>query len=288
MPFAGNIRQTLDPTHPINWQHPLNRGLVSWWLAHPTGGTGFGSRGWKDLCKKNDGVLTSYAGMPIWPITPSKLGALTFNGSNNYVNCGIAPSMNPGTGNFSVGFSMLHSGASTKGIFCKRTTSDPDNGWSIWTISGTTWKFTLDPGDGNKREASLSGIGFNDGVWHDWFISIDRAGLAWFYKDGVVLDTVDVSLASASVSNTLPVVLGGFSDFSLFIAAQLTNLAYWSRALPASEVSALYDQSRQGHIETRQWISTKRFFIPAITSISPFFWIRPDNTIGSFFQKNTS
>lgn len=63
--------------------HPLNRGLVGWWLPLPqwSGGSQL-----FDLLGRLPGTLT---GGPTWTTVPgSEFGALTFDGSNDYVDLG--------------------------------------------------------------------------------------------------------------------------------------------------------------------------------------------------------
>lgn len=69
---------------PVNRPHPLNRGLASWWLTLP----GLdGGRQLFDIAGLNHGVLTNG---PTWRGTtrPGGFGQLTFDGVNNFVNCG--------------------------------------------------------------------------------------------------------------------------------------------------------------------------------------------------------
>lgn len=47
---------TINLARPINWDHPLNKGLVSMWSAIPSWNNG---TIWKDLANKNHGTLTN-------------------------------------------------------------------------------------------------------------------------------------------------------------------------------------------------------------------------------------
>ena len=62
---------------PVNWKHPLNRGLVSWWRVLPkfAGGLRFA-----DLCHKNQGTLAG----PAWS-SPGRC-SLSFDGVNDTVS----------------------------------------------------------------------------------------------------------------------------------------------------------------------------------------------------------
>src|SRR5262245_49045669 len=52
----------VDPAQPIDWRHPLTRGLVSWRLALPNA-VGYQTTNWRDLTKRIDGAFT---GTPTW------------------------------------------------------------------------------------------------------------------------------------------------------------------------------------------------------------------------------
>lgn len=85
---------SVDWTNPINWSHPLNRGLVSLWLnvPHWQGGTVL-----RDLAKRNNGTLTSMDPPNDWVGPQGRIGgwgALDFDGSNDRVDVGNPGSLN--------------------------------------------------------------------------------------------------------------------------------------------------------------------------------------------------
>jgi hypothetical protein len=86
---------------PADRMHPLNRGLVAWWLALP--GLMGGPR-WRDLIGTNDGVLTNG---PVWKPTtrPGGWGCLSFDGTDDRVQVPTAPALaQVGTGDFYISF----------------------------------------------------------------------------------------------------------------------------------------------------------------------------------------
>lgn len=72
---------------PVNWQHPLNRGLISWWKVIP-GRRGGGT--WRDLCRRNHGTLTNMNPVTDWvgSSQPGSFGALDFDGTNKSISIG--------------------------------------------------------------------------------------------------------------------------------------------------------------------------------------------------------
>jgi len=97
----GSSPEFVDWTNPVNRAHPLNRGLVSWWMAVPNR-MGWGSLTWKDMCRKNDGTLNGMTGgISGWQGSQGRRGGNasvgfqgTFLGSDDYVNCGNGSSLN--------------------------------------------------------------------------------------------------------------------------------------------------------------------------------------------------
>lgn len=73
---------------PVNWDSPLNRGLVSWWVVLPD--TNRGAVTWRDIAGTNHGTLTGMDPATDWvgSTRPGGLGSLDFDGSNDYVTCG--------------------------------------------------------------------------------------------------------------------------------------------------------------------------------------------------------
>ncbi len=66
----------------INWAHPLNRNLVSWWLVNPYGHPSYkGGNTLRDLCGRNNGTLNN---SPTWQGSRNRVGgqgSLSFNAS---------------------------------------------------------------------------------------------------------------------------------------------------------------------------------------------------------------
>lgn len=124
--------QNVDLSNPINWDHPLNRGLVGWWLALPqwSGGTK-----WYDLCGKYDGTLMSG---PSWSrrSTPDGTEGLSFSSAGgNYVTI-PAP---------------IPSGAGTVAFWAQATSGSTE--YPSWVNNtGTSYQLEFGPqGNGSNR-----------------------------------------------------------------------------------------------------------------------------------------
>ena len=83
--------ESVDWGAPINWAHPLNRGLVSWWLAVPNR-MGWKTFTWRDLCRRNNAVLTSGQ---MWGTSTGRsgsFGSLSLSGDTGIVASALGPS----------------------------------------------------------------------------------------------------------------------------------------------------------------------------------------------------
>jgi len=88
--FAQEVLWPIDTMNPLNRQHPLAQGLVSWWLVVP--GLGMGGTNMRDLTGRNHGTLTNMA----QPATSTSgwnrstrrggLGVVTYDGTDDYVS----------------------------------------------------------------------------------------------------------------------------------------------------------------------------------------------------------
>ncbi len=88
--LAHRNSAAIDAVCPVNWLHPLNRGLVSWHLCVP--GWMGGSR-WQDLCGRFPGTLTNMDPPTDWVGPQGRLGGfgcLDFDGTNDEVVAGRA------------------------------------------------------------------------------------------------------------------------------------------------------------------------------------------------------
>jgi hypothetical protein len=71
---VAHSRGIIDTRNPIEWRHPLNRGLVSWWLPF---GPWQGGGTLRDLARRNHGTLTNG---PTWAAGRDGFGAVKFDG----------------------------------------------------------------------------------------------------------------------------------------------------------------------------------------------------------------
>jgi hypothetical protein len=92
-----------------------------------------------------------------------------------------------------------------------------------------------------------------DGNWHHIVVSHARAGLASFYVDGALINTVDISsTAAGDINSGLRLALGNDGTLaydhgsSSAYNGDLDEAAVWTRALTPDDVAEIYGAARQG------------------------------------------
>lgn len=239
----------------VNKSHPLNRDLVSWWLTLPTrrGNT------WRDLMNKNHGTLTNN---PTWCGSSNRLGgwgSLTLNGTNNYVSVGDKASLE-----FSAGSSLFFSfwinisssaDISQHPMIIAKADSSPST-WYIVRV-WNNGKIVLDIKDGSANRVEFgSAVGanpaINDGKWHFVTTGINSNNdTAYIFINGVQKATT----SAASIVGTLgvndnPLFIGADSTggaAARFLPGRLDDIRIYNRALSATEIKQLYNESRKGY-----------------------------------------
>ena len=223
---------------PINQASPLNRGLVSWWLAN---GPTVGSVTWRDLCRRNDGTLTSMDPATDW-VTAKRTGgvySLDLDGSD-YVQLGDLPS-----GTFSADFTFSawvypRALALATIFFCKRTGATA--GIVIWHNS-SVFSTRIDATD-------CTGSALSTNVWQH-IVSARTGSTVELYVNAVAQSVTGNPNANDG-SNTQPAVIGArsFTTATNYLNGIIDDVRIWDRRLSPDEVSQLYTDSLTGYQQT--------------------------------------
>jgi hypothetical protein len=240
---------------PIEWGHPLNQGLVSWWmpLKHNGGGTTL-----FDLCGRNHGTLTNG---PTWTAGPNGFGALSFDGSNDYVDtsfnvAGMSALTISAHVMSTASASMMIMG--TKDIGGNPTIFNPapggDTGMGYW--DGGQWRLV-----GVNRDIR------NDYTWHHVVGQFLGGQYLRIYIDGV-LDSSG-NIADTVLPTNGAMTLGAWHYRPRYLTGRLQSVAVYNRALSASEVALLYEQILRGHPDTLRRSSRKAFFVTGSSDAPP-------------------
>lgn len=232
----------IDLTRPVNWDHPLNRGLVAWWLPLPgrLGNTLY------DIAGRTHGTLTNG---PTWAAGPNGFAAVNTSGGSHVA----APDWtNLAAGDFAV--AVAHTPTTWGGTgFCAlfdKGTSGPNRQMSIFF-----------DGSGN---VSYHGIGCQPSptgfpatgmtAGRPWHFVLSRTGsTCTCYVNGASKGTFTEASTTAGPGGTWQFggnPSGGGGTYS----GTYHHVAYYRRGLSASEPGGLYEQWVRGHPDTlRRW-----------------------------------
>ncbi len=258
MPSTG-----INAASPVNWAHPLNRGLIAWWMVMP--GINSGSR-LADLVYPGDrGSHGTLVGVPEWNTStpaPGHFGLLDFDGSVDHtshpINHGI------GTGPFAwslwVFLRTKDGGSDTYAGFAGNDDFNPGLNWKINAVD--EWGFYW----GSNRG---TGVALNIGEWYHLMVTRDEADDLKFYRNGILDATI------GSVTNSMP-------DSTIWLGRRETSQAsdtdgfeddfrFYNRAPLQSEVIELYNEGRYGYPNLLNRIKPIRFIAPVGGVTMPIF-----------------
>ena len=243
--FSGG--SFLNMVCPINWQNDLNRGLQARWDCMP--GLMGGSRlinltrpGDKD---GNHGTLTNG---PTWQGAlgrPGGYGSILFDAALNHRVTFAAINITAIT--YCAWVRLTEAGASYIAIVSNKKTI-----LSLNSASSINWWPDTD------TTVVTQSYTFNIGQWYHAAATQNGTSYA-LYVNGlsVASGTTDAIDNGAGPLNCIGGYDTGSFNFPGYIDAAMI---YPNRALSASEIFALYEDSRHGSPETLNWISTRSYF----------------------------
>ncbi len=202
-------------------------GMVSYWKFDEGNGTiAYDSAG------TNDGTIHGAA----WT-TGQIDGALSFDGSNDYVSVTHDPALDI-TGDITIStWIYLNEGALYEGLVTKCVGKGPRNNPYDFrlTLSG----LTLVRADATGHERVYSNLKIPLGEWHHGLVRVEN-NVPDFYIDGVITrKSADVIFTRTPTGNTKPVLIGARDD-GLYFEGIIDDVMIFDRALSAEEIQQLY------------------------------------------------
>jgi hypothetical protein len=259
------LSQTLNLGSPVNASHPLNRGLVGWWLALPNRYRG--SR-WFDLCNRNPGTLTNMDPATDWVpgAGPGGWGALDFDGGNDLVNLGSAASLDNVR---PVSWSLWvnpRTKANNDVLIAKGNFAGGVRGYELRFsgVSGVSIQFIVD-GSGGDPQATWSSSGIPVDTWTHLVFTWDGTNAAStgmsLYVNGALL-TASSTTDGGNVQSdaALDMILGNNNGAASALDGRMDDARMWNRVLSASEATFVYRDSLAGYGATLNWIRPAYLF----------------------------
>jgi len=228
-------------------------GLVGWWpLDEISGATSVAAL--DDL----GGSVVSNFGVPQpsaigaangpAPVPGVVGGALSFDGTDDYVEIPSSNALNFGAGDFSIDAWIKTTQDTGVAVILDKRQMSPYQGYHLFTSNGNLFLQLAAGGTYSNYPASAF---VADGTWHHIAVAVNRTinkfTVRW-YVDGkdTSLDPPSTPL-TGTLDNAAPLRLG-VRSFSLngYWKGTLDELELFNRALTESEVFAIYDAGRVG------------------------------------------
>lgn len=221
-------------------QADVSDGLVGWWkLDEGSGTSAYDSSG--------QGTTASFVNTPTW-ISGKKYGALTFNGSDNYLDVGTGTiGITAGsTGLTLAAFVNVTTFQSYTVMIGKSEAGNPYGGWQINTNADTGNRF----GGGINVSSTWTGITsvntYTTGRWYHVAMTYDGTTLR-LYVDGVQ-DTTETAAGTIQYSNAGSQVNIGrnpAADAPLrYLTGSVDDVRVYNRALSQTEINAINEGGR--------------------------------------------
>jgi len=261
----------VDPACPINWDHPLNYGLVAEWAIIPNSGWR-GGLTLRDLVKggknSHDGTLTNMAlssSTSGWNGPKSRsggYGSLAFDGSNDYVNVADAAVQKPTAITLAAWINVIsYATASGYSWFVAKSNNSASVGYGLCShpdgsvpISGNKVGFYVNHYT-TGGVAYVARTSVPVGTWFRMVGTYDGASVT-FYLNGAPVNSMSYSTAITHTSNPFQIGASGLNGLNAnFLADGVTLL---SRAWTAADVVADYLETKSGNPNRWNWVDTGR------------------------------
>ena len=164
-------------------------------------------------------------------------GALDFNGTSDYVDCGDGAGLDFGTGDFSICMWMKTSSSLAMRLVNKRDASNI--GYEITT--NTSGQIRAGIGDSSGYTQGVGGT-VNDNAWHHVAITYDRDGSVSLYVDAGTPSTADISIRSGSIDNSESFRIGRLRLPDKYFDGTIDDLRIFNHVLSADEIVDLYNE----------------------------------------------
>ena len=165
-------------------------------------------------------------------------GALEFNGSSSYVDCGSDASLNT-SDELTVELWVYSHSIGTVNLLpvSKTTWTNGEVGWMIEQTSGAGYKFRVSP-DGTPGYIGISILGLSNNTWYHIVAVYDGSYLR-MYKDGVPATPVSYS-SDIFFNPSIDLIIGTRHNLAWFFNGFIDEVAIYNRALTVEEIKQHY------------------------------------------------
>lgn len=252
----------IDAVCPVNWQHSLNKTLVSWWMGIPgwVGGPRFadivdGGRG------GNHGAFTNIA-IPAtttsgWVPGDNGFPALALDGTDDHVVLAGTADWNFSDFTFVAWFRTANAGSSRRRILSRQ-----DAAGSAYMILGLNAN-VLEFGSQLDGILTTKGVALNNSLWRHVAVTRDTvANVARWYVDGLEVGSATANGGQYTTLSSNPMigrypVTAGQEQF----AGTIGGVCVYSTALSAAAVRTHNVQFRLGFPDLLRRVGPTTYFL---------------------------
>ena len=202
--------------------------MESWWAFDDNLNTVF------DLVGSNDGTGQNGAHHDAGGRVD---GAYDFDGSNDYVRVPDHPTLDLGTGDFSIDAWIKTTG---NGIIVSKRTAQPTVGYLFMIWSGRPLLQLGDPAGSWANYTALGAPAVTDGAWHHVAVTVDRDFNGIFYIDGTAVTVFDPENRDGDLSNSVDLWIGRDPHEGPAFNGLIDEVEIFDRALSHLEIAGLY------------------------------------------------
>lgn len=202
----------------INWAHPLNQGLVAWWLLNESSGSTA-----HDIARKHDGVLSDGA---LW-----STDSVSFATAESRINAGADPAFNFTTEDFSVYFEIAEGAEISQGVIVCRGAYGAD-GWYIQLgLDPTQLTFSgYVPEVGTK--ATTTNVGFLDAASWNRVLVTKQGTTVRMFRNGVEASYSATWSFTSIASSARNLYLGRYDADGYDFRGRMKSCAIWKSVIP--------------------------------------------------------
>ena len=167
-------------------------------------------------------------------VVPVSDGAVSLNGTSEYIDCGNSSSLQIGNADMSYTAWIKATG---NGEYIVATRNDSNGAHSLYMHTDGTLMYY----SGTQNNSASSGT-VNDGKWHHVACVYDHSELDVFYYIDGVLSGSDTSVTSNNFDDSASDLYIGFresGDSGHYLDGYICNVGMWSRALTQEEIKSI-------------------------------------------------
>lgn len=237
-------KRILNYGRPVNWQSPLNRGLVAWWLKLPLRG---GGNRLIDLCNRYHGTLQGAT----WAARPNGWGSMKcVRASSQYASIGSALiTAAPLT---ITGWFNSNDSVNSQEVVSIGNTGASGEAFRLNIVGGSMTVRAITSASGANRLSAST----KQWVGNDWYF-----GSAVFASVSSRIGYVngnpgieDTNSATPSGLNATSIGRLEFGSPTNYFSGMIDDVRIYNRALSASEIKQLYNAGRARYPRELNWV----------------------------------